>query len=837
MAVDSIAFEGDPIEAGRHVKMARKCLEALRAKLGGSGAETASTQMRLSDKAYVVAFIGPGIAKAVITAGYSAKESADSRYRAVTDVPDFLSGVALRSVLVEQEERPPTMESFWPTPYCATVFDLPSGAALNERLAIKPDDALEARWKQMTGVIRPAQTMRVVPTLYSGKMCQVVQMLLGFGKEPDRSRYDNEPPLLTKYGVDAARRQILPAYEQRVRSTGRRVLYDWSFARTHGITTAADDVLWLIEISVQSGVLAMPLPLNEVTQQDERFRQKLEALGDTPALTALEAFGGWPTGEAFPTGDALTQAIRAGYVQELLTPEDLEPLYDHHSPYSTAMGWSFNQRGSEAHVTAWRYESDRVQRGVWYAIQLSVGATITVEPAPEARGVIRRLDLAQIGGDEKRWLTAKANRMTRTQCQGVLAQSSTAAAVAMLRGITLDPIAQATGSVRQMQEGKLYWPGLYQPWIQFPEPMLGYCISHKMRQQFGPNISPAPRCETVVHVLHHGDILKTVSFLSDPRPAAPSDDDTFEECQYQGSWTRTTSTAPATVQPTMFTTDADDRADAHEYRETYTLTANAIGYTRVIVADDINYPPHGVMSRRRTFKRHGTTLIESGPRIGATVRVPFFDRSAYYYAYHYGWGTRSFSQTWVYVHLGDPHRYPTWRNFAGYTVYSRSGQPRSEHPAGCGPVTARTVWSESRSDYPCSEDADQGSWASVCDNADQMVYDNPLPPLPAWTSEVNVDRVDLTVMLYNASQLSPIQVDQRTQVGLMTNAVDQWSRTSPDPLTFEKQYIASTRNTLGDREQTQYDPHPNASEFRVAGGPLINELTRNQATYVGVVDG
>lgn len=835
MAVDSIAFEGDPIEAGRHVKMARKCLDALRAKLGGSGAETASTQMRLSDRAYVVAFIGPGIAKAVIVAGYTAREAADSRHRAVTEVPDFLSGVTLRSVLVAQENGADAMQSFWPTALCANAFDLPPGATLNARLAIKPDDEIEARWKEPPATLRPAQTMRVVPTLYSGKMCQVVQLLLGFGREPERSRYDRERPLLTRYGLDASRRQVLPVHEQRVRNAGRQVLYDWSFARTHGITTAADNALWLIEISVQHGVLAMPLPLNELTQTDARFRQKLEAMGDTPGLTALDALGGWPTGESFPTGDALTQAMRAGYVQELITPAQLEPLYDHHSPYSTAMGWSFNHRGTEAHVTAWRYADDRVQRGVWYAIQLSVGTTVAIEPAPEGRGVIRRMEQSQITGDERRWLIAKANRMTRTQCQDVLAQSSPAAALAMLREIQLDPIATASGTVRRMQEGKLYWPGRYQPWIQFPEPMLGYCVSHKMQQQFGPNISPAPRCQTVVHVLHNGDILKTVSFLSDPRPAVPADIDTFEPCLYEGEWERLETTGGTYVQPTMVTSDVDDRTEASGSEQRIKLRSTAIGYTSVQVADQIGYPPAGFMRRNRSFRQQSTTTQKSGAQVSGVIRVPFFDRSAYYYAFGSAYAVDIYTETWAYSHLIDPTGYLTWRNFGGFTPYI-GNQPIGEHPAGCGAVTRRTVWAESRDEtIACGENADQGSWAAVCDDADAMVYNQVLPPLPPAVVRNRSGIGTLRVQLFNASEQSPISVANESDISAASWTFQRWFATSPDPMTFATQYFAATRNTLGGRVQTVYSAAPNGEQL-VTGSPRIDAMHHAQCTFVGVVD-
>lgn len=833
MAVDSISFEGDEIEARKHVRMARKCMDALRAKLGSSGAVTASTQMRVSDHAYVIALVGPGIAKAVIVAGYTAQPVDDSYRRSISDVPDFLSGVALKSRIVTDDAGVRSMDQFWPTSACAQAFALPAAPSQVQRLAVEPDAALNGQWKEPPAGFVPAQTMRVVPTMYTGRMRQVVQFLLGFGIEPDRSRYDRVPPLLARYGADVER-QVVPLYERQVAQSGRRVLYDWSFARTHGITTAGDSALWLIEISVQRGVQAMPLPLNELTQ-DPRFREKLEAIGDDAGITALELFGGWPTGETFPTGDALTQARRAGLVIELLAPDELDPMYDHYSAYSTAMGWSFDARGREAHATAWRYADDRIQRGAWFSVRITIGATVAVEEPPEAISIMRRIQRQSVGEDERRWLHAKARRMSRSQCQEVLQESSAAGALAALRAVELEPAAPASATFVRVQEGPLYWPGKYQPWIQFPEPRLGYCVSHQMRQQFGPNIRNPPRCDTVVHVLHHGDLLRTVRFLSDPRPAEAPDTDTFEPCTYEGEWETVQTTGGTYVQPTMVTSDVDDRTEASGYEQRTGLLSTSIGYTSVVVVDSIAYPPHGQMSRTRSFRQRHTSSQKSAPSIAGVIRVPFFDRSAYYYAFGQAMAVDIYVESWGYAHLKDPTLYSTWRNFGGYTRF-RGNVPVEEHPAGCGPVVARTVWTEQRGFVACEENSDQGSWASVCDDADAMVYNTPLPPLPPAVYRDRSGIGALRVQLFNDSQQSPIRVVNTPSIDASGWAYQQWFATSPDPETRDTQYIAATCNTLGDRIQTVYSADPNG-ETRIAGAPMHDAMLNAQCTYVGVVDG
>lgn len=831
--VDSISFEGDEIEAMKHVKMARKCIDALRAKLGASGAVTASTQMRVSDHAYVIALIGPGIAKAVIVAGYANHLAPSINQRAISDVPDFVSGVAIRSRIVTDGTGARSMQQFWPTSDCAQAFELSDDPAPIARLAVEPDATLEAQWKAPPAGFVPAQTMRVVPTMYSGKMRQVVQCLLGFGREPERSRYDREPPLLTRYGRDAERQNV-PAYERQVAQLGRVVSYDWSFARTHGITVGADDTLWLIEISVQRGVIAMQLPTNEVTR-DPRFRAKLEAMGDAAGLTVLDAFGAWPTGEPFPTGDALEQARRGGLVMQLLAPAALDPMYENYSAYSTAMGWSFDTRGREAHATAWRYADDRIQRGAWFSIRITIGATAAVEVPPEATTIIRRIERQVIAGDERQWLHRKAKRMTREQCQAVLQEASGAGVLSALRALELEPAAQASATFVRVQEGPLYWPGLQQPWIQFAEPRLGYCVSHVMRQQFGPPPRNPPRCDTVIHVLHHGDLLRTVRFLSDPRPAVPPDDDTFEACTFEGEWETVQTTGGTYVQPIMVTSDVDDRTEASGYEHRVSLLSTSIGYTTVQVVDDLFNPSLGQMRRIRSFRQRHTTSTRSGPGILGVIRVPFFDRSAYYYAFGTAYAIDIYTESWGYTQLVDPIQYATWRNFAGYTTYSGL-VPTGEHPAGCGAVVARTVWRETRHFVQCSDNSDQGSWASVCDDADAMVYNTPLPPLPSAVVRDRSGVASLRVQLFNASQQSPISVVNESLIDANGWSYQQWFATSPDPETLDTQYMAATANAMGDRLQTVYSTDPNGPTA-IAGRPMHDAMLDAQCTYVGVVDG
>lgn len=153
---------------------------------------------------------------------------------------------------------------------------------------------------------------------HSGLMAKLVQLLLGYGK------------------------MLYPAPDG---SDGVSINYSHMFEQTHGIILDNAGLPWLTEISRTRGVLAMRLP-----EFDE-----MKAGTSTNAVKELQAlFGCVPSGATFPDGSALTAAIAAGTVFELINATALTGVFDDHSPYSASMGWSFDLSGTEAHNTCQR---------------------------------------------------------------------------------------------------------------------------------------------------------------------------------------------------------------------------------------------------------------------------------------------------------------------------------------------------------------------------------------------------------------------------------------------------------------------------------------------------
>lgn len=165
------------------------------------------------------------------------------------------------------------------------------------------------------------------PTMYSGLMTKAVQIIMG---------------------------------------RGMTVAYDYKWAKCHGIAIAVDGAPWLIEISNTNGVLAMPFP------KDRPFKSsRNNAVKQISILLK-----GVPNNKTFPTGADLTAKIASGDILRLLTTTELAPFYGK-TAFSSAMGWSFNNTGSEAHNTCHYVPSGTLRNACHYRINITVGAPIS----------------------------------------------------------------------------------------------------------------------------------------------------------------------------------------------------------------------------------------------------------------------------------------------------------------------------------------------------------------------------------------------------------------------------------------------------------------------------
>jgi hypothetical protein len=664
--------------------------------------------------------------------------------------PDFLSGIVFNGFLENRTETLPSGEEityavcarFAPTPSCQETEDLRSGRQDSARLAVTPWVAFD----ELNSTV-PAYTFsqytKLRSSMYSGKMRKVAQIAMGLGRigiAKMRDGAGNEPD--TKY-------------MEQVEAGGVQLRYDWRFIRTHGITTGGDGRLWLIEISSTRGVIARLLPMFP-DSDTAGFFARYEALKDRAMVTALEELGCLPTGEAFPTGSELTELITSGDVLQLLTAGDLSDFYAC-SPYSSAMGWVFNSRGTEAHNTAYKYGDDGFQRGVWYQVNISIGPLLT-DPPPKT------------------------------------------------------PIAIGIASLVKQADSPIYCPPArqgaqvrYVP-IKFHEPLLDGLLSHEGVPEVAAHGLPPPQSDVVMFVMFVDDELKTVRYFRNAQADVNNTvDDELEgvTCPYGGSWTTTRTYGLRSFPTMMYTNDFDDRKVLQANVNTALRVSTRLGYDPPTFSDYIEAPSTSYVSRYLIF-RETTTVTDTGGEVllGAVV-IPAGSREAYYYATGGQLGEGKRVDKYVgYTQIKDPNVGYAWRCFAQLsappfpedrpdcnTRVCRGDAPCSS--GGRGFPKERRVVCLAVEPADCSELADSGEWLSLCENVDG--FRRPEIVRPSTYTTQNMGTEDYGE-LYLVSQGYGGSIQIPVTYGLVNN---HWMRPSPDPETGTIQRISASHSAIG----------------------------------------
>lgn len=253
---------------------------------------------------------------------------------------DILSGVTKDGSIIGGD--PDVLRSFKPT--AETLKFILGDPEINadfhdeKRLAIEASTDLGVTGSQYTDICS---------SMYSGTMTKLAQIILGLGKS------------------------------KRVKD-GTQLRYDYRWAKCHGVLTGPDGKKWLVQISAD-GVYAMRVPI---------FKGSSGAGGSKQIAVreAVRLFGGVPSGAPFPSGAALTAAIEAGTVLELATASDMTPVYSK-SSYSAALGWSFNDAGTEAHNTCHTLVSG-LRTGYHYRLAITISAAT---PTPTGTATLQEV--------------------------------------------------------------------------------------------------------------------------------------------------------------------------------------------------------------------------------------------------------------------------------------------------------------------------------------------------------------------------------------------------------------------------------------------------------------
>lgn len=899
-----LRIEGDLDEGLELVPRARAMLAELQQRMRLGGVEVAAQSLRLGDDAYLTVRIAGGINIAQISTGRVSATGED--IRRVDGVPDFVCGIITNSQIITSRDQFTGQEKkllrrFVPTQRSTLTHPdlVPLAEQAIERLAVKSWPAFGFQDGNDAGTIEFSQYTHIRPTMYSGRMKQVVQALCGFGRLLPRQRPrdgggafedEGQPVNITKttsiyarvfkeLEKERRRERTLTAYERDVASNGLQIRYDYRSFRTHGIHKTTAGKLYVVEISQQRGVIAMPLPLHPLTVPEvdadgvERwpFREALEALEigegddrreilDEDGIAVLEAFGGFPTGEAFPASASVIEAfIRGGEIARLLPRDQMDPFY-RHSFYSSAMGWAFNERGTEAHNTGWRFGDDDVQRGVHYQVSINIPDLPEPDaPLPGAGGASARAftaaSLLKDGAQIREMLARKVYRLDASQLRDLNASPNDEAFIKRLDAIEIEAVPGASANLRLIREGKL-WTGSRKnnqaEQMKFYEPLLGYLLSHDFRpadlRKYAPR--PADGCDTPMHVFFDGNSFKWVRFFLAGRikPATTKTENDEDDCAWIGTFTQTVTNGPTEVSAGFYTSDFDDRQELAGSREKTVWVRTYEGPTSIGVGDDPADFRRNSAGRTHRFRQDLTRENFDGERILIGVAVPKDVREAYYIgAMTYSDGYRKFTSS-NYETRGDPYVYEGWRctvSTAGFAFWPSDMQ---ECPPGCqtirgiqaSPNNPRVIRYEAYFPYPCSEFIDTGPWAAKCDNADALKYEIPAPPLPASTSE-DSPRKGRFEARYVCAGAPHNKTTVRAEINDASWTLPKFNIPSPDEFGFVQNVTASA-NALGGTESAVYQRSIGNQVYTDRPddpieiyGPYQQAFMRPGVVYIGVV--
>lgn len=739
--VPSIRLEGDEERALALVPEAKALLYKVQTFKQRAGVGTFSMSRRVDGDStiYVLSahdqnVIHISVAPEFPEATYSASEPPEASL-----FPDFYSGLVFGGLLYPD---PPTstLEYFAPTAACREQHpELALGRQRSERLVVSPYfDELKNKG------FGPgfSQYTLLRPSMYSGTMKKVVQVLMGMGRL-------GKPKLRLSgatqdYAADAA-------------AFGVQIRYDWRFLRTHGITRGADGTLWLVEISAARGVIAMPLPM--FTDSDgARFAAQARARNDVAMEQVLEELGGLPNGDGFPAkAENLDRLVAAGNILQLLPPSALSEFYSH-SAYSTALGWAFNSAGDEAHNTAYRFDESGFQKGVWFQISISIGALVQDrepgDPIAEAFARIKKMGegfLYAPPGPQTSYVRYLPIKFHEPMLPGLLSHEGV-------------PTIDASSAPQPLCDTVMF--------TSFIDDEL-----HTVRFYRNPNNG--------VH-----------NTYDDPRYPG--------ECLLNGSWVITQTSGTRGIPAMMYSNFEDNRRAVQETVHQTTIDSRDLGYDPPQFSDFLGAPDTCFIWRNRVYQQTTTVDIRSGETLASVVAIPEFSREGYYYAQGSGYAFgRVLSVSVGYTRIRDPNVGYGWRCFPSAIPPpwpDNIGCDKQNCGANCsffpgGPRTHKerrvVCLHYAPSGSGCDDFADSGPWLGLCAIVDGFTTPPPFRPNSNTTTNLGGDYT-ASLVLWSPGHGGPLSIPLTWH-----DFSSHWQTPSPDPKSGVVQYITATHSAIG----------------------------------------
>ena len=580
--------------------------------------------------------------------------------------PRHGEGVELR--LTEQTRR--RMTNYQPG-------NLPPERVKLKRFAVDIPSQLSEFRPKIEGNFQTTQYASCRPTWWSGAMAAVVQIVGGYGSQDRDSLPDSAlerarmalPSTVAKLIDEELGNTLLPGYTGFPPRDGQ-FAFDYKFNMTHGVGFDSTLRPWLLRIS-PAGVYAMPLPLIPATTT-KAFHVYVEEQGDAELLWALNKFGGLPSGEGFPKQAKDFEAWRrAGVITRVCDTAD---FYSHFM-YSTAMGWSLNDRGNEAVNTVFTLdENTSITYSLAYKLSLRLGPAnadgklpkefhVSDDEQPVLNGYLSRI-YAELSANDATALAIKY-KLRRAGVDAVLARAQTAAQISSTSAreveywdnLVLEPIASHSGGVSQFARGALPWRI---PEFKYPEPFMEGCISFESvdKPRTGTTL---PRCDTIVTAYYTGNTMKVLKYFQDDRKYTRAVESNYEQCMTVGSWEKLETRGQTGLMGNLYSTDFDDRDAVSDT----VVTTNIVGVDRGFdhtpwFSFDAPFWKPGTLWRNRYFT-HETTTEETAQRsFSMAMCMPWFDRNAVLYAYRESHQGKRNSKSLQLYSIQDPTSYRYW---------------------------------------------------------------------------------------------------------------------------------------------------------------------------------
>ena len=678
--------------------------------------------------------------------------------------------------------------------------------------------------KKIPGIIY-TQYIQQRPTWYSGAMAGVMQIVGGYGKQLLEALPLDDAIEQSRFNIpsqyhDRIKKEMglayLPAYSGSPDIDGQ-FQYDYKYLRTDAISFDSSNKPWLVRID-STGVWAMPLPLIPATTTDV-FHEYMRQVDDTEILAMLDRFGGMPSGETFPMGAGFQAWLRAGVIIKVCSSSD----FHQHMPYSTAMGWSANEDGTEFVNTCCDYdESDGLFYSLAYKLRLRLGAAIDMGwiktrrsddlgESPILKDYLSKLfGLMTDNKAENIAIKYKLNRVNLIELSGraiYAAGKVDAAELDYWNNLTLEPIAQHQGNMVQIGKGYI------KTWhtIKVPDPVFKGCISIPVAPINNDSVR-LNKLDTIILAYYIGSSLKTVRNFNEARSTAAETQGNFEDYMYVGKWEQTVYAGDSTIQGDLYLSDVDDRREVAPTETNTKIFGTDLGFSGALYDQGFRLFMAGITWRVRFYTHKTTTVTVTNKSLRQAVLMPYFCRDALIYTTTDTQGTRSDSEVYELKQVRDPNSYDSWTDGAG--GYFDNAPVKTGRPY---PVNRDPIWAETHVNNDTNGNswfADEGEWLPG------LPY-NVKPLLLQYGKGDELDRPrDPYIGAYSTSQQSQpatkykLMVSVTKDMKLLHNREpdDRYYKISPDPIFRSVFYQDACKVTFG---KSQY---ANISENDDRGG-------------------